>query len=38
MSRIYTIIFLVFSCFFTSAQASDDAEFFEKVRASGVSE
>lgn len=35
MNRIYTIIFLLFSCFFTIAQA-DDAGFFEKVRASGV--
>jgi hypothetical protein len=35
MNRIYIIILLVFCCFFTYAQAND-AEFFEKVRASGV--
>ncbi|MFK7794959.1 MAG: hypothetical protein AB8B89_06405 [Gammaproteobacteria bacterium] len=36
MNRIYAIIFLVWSCFFVVAQAGDDEEFFEKVRASGV--
>ena len=36
MNRVYTIIFLLLSCIFISAQAGDEAEFFEKVRASGV--
>ena len=36
MNRIYTIILLLFCCFFTSVQADDDAEFYEKVRASGI--
>ena len=36
MNRIYTSILLVVCCFFTYAQADDEAEFFEKVRASGV--
>jgi hypothetical protein len=30
------MILLVFCCFFTYAHADEDAEFFEKVRASGI--
>jgi hypothetical protein len=36
MNRIYTMILVMGCCLFSYAQADDDAEFFEKVRASGV--
>ena len=36
MNQIYTILLLLFCSFFTYAQADNDAELFEKVRASGV--
>jgi hypothetical protein len=36
MNRIYTMILVVGCCLFSYAQAGDDEEFFEKVRASGV--
>jgi len=38
MNHIYIIIILLVGCLVTFAQANDDAEFYEKVRASGVVE
>ena len=36
MNRLYVVLLVMFCCFFTFAHAGDQAEFIEKVRASGV--